>query len=274
MIADRRPPPQSEAAQVGNAGYSASKDAQESGGMIVDSSYTQPTTYYWQQLLDGWPDVEPQPPYRYSYPVRLPDGKVLVLPLRQLPDGTRAVASFIANQAALDVVTALANHMVALARTKEPEVVVGLPTLGLTFAPLVAERLGFKRYVPLGYSRKFWYDDAMSVPIASLTSPHGQKRLYLDPNMLPLLRGRRICLVDDAVSTGSSLLAALQLLKGQELQISSVVVAMKQTLRWSERLSNCHPEIVQLVAAVFGCPLFVRGEGAWLPLECTQPSIP
>ena len=82
----------------------------------------------------------------------------------------------------------------------------------MAFAPLVAERLGHERFAPLGYSRKFWYEDALSEPVFSITSPGGEKKLYLDPNIVPLLRGKRICLVDDAVSTGSSLLAAHRLL--------------------------------------------------------------
>ena len=38
----------------------------------------------------------------------------------------------------------------------------------LSFAALVAERLGQSRYVPLGYSRKFWYDDALSEPVGQI----------------------------------------------------------------------------------------------------------
>src|SRR5262245_52009172 len=169
---------------------------------------TRPTTDYWQHLLDGWPEGKaPRPPYRFDYPVRLPDGRVLVLPLRELPEGGRAVASLIANQASFNVVSALSNHMAGLARAAGIDIVLGLPTLGLAFAPLVAERLGHARFAPLGYSRKFWYEDALSEPVFSITSPGGEKKLYLDPNIVPLLQGRRICLVDDAISTGSSLLA-------------------------------------------------------------------
>jgi hypothetical protein len=134
----------------------------------MSGARTWPTTTYWQRLLDGWPDgVEPRPPYRFDYPVRLPDGRVLLLPLRELPEGGRAVASLIANQASFGVVSALADHMADLARTAGIDIVVGVPTLGLAFAPLVAERLGHERFAPLGYSRKFWYEDALSEPVFS-----------------------------------------------------------------------------------------------------------
>ena len=70
------------------------------------------TTGYWQQFVDGWPSgTAPQPPYHLDYPARLPDGRVLVLPLRELPEGNRAVASLIVNQASFAVVEGLADHM-------------------------------------------------------------------------------------------------------------------------------------------------------------------
>src|ERR1700735_2295044 len=94
--------------------------------------------------------------------------------------------------------------MAVQARALDAEVIVGLPTLGLAFASLVAERLGQSRYVPLGYSRKFWSEDALSEPVSSITSPELGKQLRLDPNLLPLIRGRRVALADDAISTGAT----------------------------------------------------------------------
>jgi adenine/guanine phosphoribosyltransferase-like PRPP-binding protein len=190
------------------------------------------------------------------------------LPLRELPDGDRAVASLIANQASNLVVAALADHMATQARTFDAEIVVGLPTLGLAFASEVAERLGQPRYVPLGYSRKFWYDDALSEPVSSITSPDAGKKLRLDPNLLPLIEGRRAVPIDDAISTGATALAAVRLLQKVGVEIAGMVVAMKQTNRW-QASTTALP-----VRAVFGCPLFQRGEGGWIPLAETQPDIP
>src|ERR1700726_4083620 len=188
--------------------------------MRANETYTEPTTGYWQELTAEIPArFSATPPYRFGYPVSLPCGRILVLPLRQLPDGNRAVASLIANQASNIVVAALADHMATEARALDARIIVGLPTLGLAFASLVAERLGQSRYVPLGYSRKFWYDDALSAPVPSITSPEAGKQLRLDPNLLPLLEGRRVALVDDAVSTGATAAAAVRLLQKDDLEI-------------------------------------------------------
>lgn len=104
---------------------------------IAENFFTEATTDYWQNLTSGIPSrFSATPPYRFGYPVRLPCGRFLVLPLRRLPDGSRAVASLIANQASNVVVAALANHMAAQARTLGADVIVGLtyarPSLCLT----------------------------------------------------------------------------------------------------------------------------------------------
>jgi adenine/guanine phosphoribosyltransferase-like PRPP-binding protein len=241
--------------------------------MTATETHTEPTTGYWQELTPEIPArFSATPPYRFGYPVTLPCGRILVLPLRRLPEGHRAVASLIANQASNLVVAVLADHMAALARALDVEVVVGLPTLGLAFASLVAERLGQSRYVPLGYSRKFWYDDALSEPVNSITSPELGKQLRLDPNLLPLIRGKRVALVDDAISTGATAVAAVRLLQKAGVEVAGMVVAMKQTNRWEAPASALSTPLA--VRAVYGCPLFQRSDAGWMPLAETQPAIP
>ncbi|RTL66452.1 MAG: phosphoribosyltransferase [Hyphomicrobiales bacterium] len=237
---------------------------------------TDPTTFYWQDLLPDWPGGQPpEPPFRKGYPVKLRSGRVLVLPLRPLPDGAHAVASLIANQASFAVIEAIAADMASLAEPFAPDLVVGLPTLGLALAPHVAHALDHTRYAPLGYSRKYWYDEALSEPIHSITSPGSGKRLYLDPNLLPLLRGRRVCVVDDAVSTGSSLLAVHRLFSRVEIEIAAFVVAMKQTTRWAATLSAADPALPLKVKGVFGSPLFAAVEGGgYAPVPDTLPACP
>jgi len=240
---------------------------------MPETFFTEPTTGYWQDITADIPSrFTAAPPYRYGYPVRLADGRVLVLPLRQLPSGDNAVASLIANQAAHVVIAALADAMAELARTFSADIVVGLPTLGFAFADRVAERLGHPRFVPLGYSRKFWYDDALSQAVQSITSPEPGKRLRFDPNLLPLLDRRRIVLVDDAISTGATAVAAVKLLRRIGADVAGIVVAMKQTNRWRAEMATLSAP--PPVRAVYGCPLFRRGDDGWWPLVETQPEIP
>ncbi len=241
--------------------------------MTANETYTEPTTGYWQELTPEIPSrYATRPPYRFGYPARLPCGRTLVLPLRRLPDGNHAVASLIANQASNSVVAALADHMATQARSFDPQIIVGLPTLGLAFASLVAERLGQSRYIPLGYSRKFWYDDALSEPVTSITSPEAGKQLRLDPNLVSLIEGRRVVVVDDAISTGATAVASVRLLQKIGVEVAGMIVAMKQTNRWETPVTALSLPLA--VRAVYGCPLFIRTEDGWMPLTETQPTIP
>jgi adenine/guanine phosphoribosyltransferase-like PRPP-binding protein len=224
-----------------------------------------PTTAFWQELLPaGVASAAIGPPYRTSYPARLPDGRTLVLPLRRIasePD--RAVASFLANHAAFDVIDALGAQMAGLAQDLQPELIVGLPTLGLVFAPLVARHLGFSNYAPFGSSRKYWYTDALSVPLRSITTPGGGKSLYVDPHLVARLRGRRVVVVDDAISSGQTTAAALALAGIVGAEVLGVVVAMIQGDRWRAQLAAAATGWAGAVHGVFYAPRFVRVEGGW-----------
>jgi len=222
--------------------------------------WIEPTTGYWQSFDPG--SASREAPWRYAYPARLPDGRVLRLPIRRVPgDGLRAVASLIANQASLEVVDGLAAFMAELARPLGADVVIGLPTLGQVFVPGIAARLRQARAVPLGYSRKFWYDDALSVELRSITTPDGGKRAFLDPNQLPLVQGRRVAVVDDAASTGSTLAGVLPFLESLGARVAGVVVAMLQGDRWRDTLGAR----AFLVQGVFSCPRLVLRDDGWYP---------
>src|SRR5260370_42574425 len=80
--------------------------------MTADDTYTEPTSGYWQDLTPEIPTrFSAPPPYRFGYPVSLPCSRILVLPLRRLPRGNRAVASPLANQPSKIVIAALAHHI-------------------------------------------------------------------------------------------------------------------------------------------------------------------
>jgi adenine/guanine phosphoribosyltransferase-like PRPP-binding protein len=230
------------------------------------------TTAFWQALEAPADDAALAPPWCQDVPVRLPDGRVLRLPIRPRP-GTpdRAVASLIANQAGFDVVDALVDAMVAQVRPWQPEAIIGLPTLGMVFAGPIARALGHARWVPLGYSRKYWYDEALSAEVSSITSPGAAKRLYVDPNQLPLLtQGRRVVLVDDAVSTGTTLLRAWDLLERCGADVLGAAVAMRQGTAWHAALGAARAARVR---GVFDTALLRRSAQGWWPEGVPPPGL-
>lgn len=224
--------------------------------------FTEPTTAYWQTIVEADPRIPANGPWQRGYPARLPDGRVLVLPIRPLAsEPTHAVASLLVNQASLEVVDALGQMLADRLRPLAPEMVIALPTLGLTMAPVVARNLGQSRFLPMGYSRKFWYDEALSAPVHSITTPVPGKRIYLDPHLLPLLRGRRVALVDDTLSSGTTILAAWDLIESLGGNVVVCGVAMLQGRRWAGRLG---PARSAQVVGVFDSPLLQAAPRGWV----------
>lgn len=216
---------------------------------------------FWQEIYPPGTFV-PGPVDAGLFAVALPDGRQLALPIRPLPDGQRALASLIINQASFAVQAALAEALAKRLAPYAPEIVVGLPTLGLTLASAVAQQLGHSRYVPCGTSRKFWYDDKLSTPMSSVTT-NAERRLYLDPRMLPLLEGRRVALIDDVISTGTSITAGLALLAASGAEPVVIGAAMLQSDRWRERESEVLGGWQERVVGVFETPILGRKDGGW-----------
>lgn len=215
---------------------------------------------FWQDILP--PQVTPGAGFTDAYPTTLPDGRQLLLPIRVLPgDGTRAVASLIINQASFVVADALADRLADLLRPFAPEVIIGVPTLGLHLAPNVARRLGHSRIVPLGTSRKFWYDDSLSEPMSSITSPNHAKTLFIDPRMLPLLEGQRVAVIDDVISSGTSMAAVMRLLTKAGIEPVAIGAAMLQGNKWHEPMQKWRDRIV----APLNSPLLEKTEAGWVP---------
>lgn len=214
---------------------------------------------FWQEIFPPGRFPVAGAVHRGAYPATLPDGRQILLPIRVLPgDGTQAVASLIVNQASFAVLDALIDAMAALWRAEAPEVVIGVPTLGLPLAEGVARRLGHRRMVALGTSRKFWYDPGLSEPLKSITTPGGGKDIYLDPRMLPLLRGKRALLVDDVASSGASLAAVLRLLDKAGIVPIGIGVAMEQGTGWQGAIPD-----PGRVRGVFRTPILRAAEGGF-----------
>lgn len=214
---------------------------------------------FWQ-TLDGTGPF-PEDGFVDRYPAALPDGRRLWLPIRMLPgDGDEAVASLILTQASFEVQDVLADVLAERLRDLRAEVIAGVPTLGLALAAAVAKRLGHPRFVALGTSRKFWYDDALSVPVSSITSPGAGKRLFLDPRMLPLLDGQRVVVIDDVVSTGTTLSAARSLLSLAGCAPVAAGFAMAQGVSWTAEAGD-----LPVRHAIASPRLRRNADGSWTP---------
>jgi adenine/guanine phosphoribosyltransferase-like PRPP-binding protein len=214
----------------------------------------------------------PPPPYKDSYPVKLADGDWAELPFLALPpDFDTAIAYLCITENSFELEDRLSTAMTELVRSLRPEIVVGMPTLGMVMAASVAKKLGHDRYVPLSYSRKFWFEDELSIPVNSITTPVQPKTVFIDPRLIERLEGKRVLLVEDVISTGGTVAAELALMEKIGADVVGVVTAIKETRVWQDKLAAIDPAYPALIHAPVRCPLFRRTEAGWVPDMSTLP---
>lgn len=73
-------------------------------------------------------------------------------------------------------------------------------------------RIGCRRYVVARKGTKVYMSDPLSVDVNSITTDYDQK-LYLGQEDVEKIRGKRVLILDDVISTGESLLALENLVK-------------------------------------------------------------
>jgi adenine/guanine phosphoribosyltransferase-like PRPP-binding protein len=229
-------------------------------------------SYYDRIVAAADMPVLPPPPYRDSFPVKLPDGDWALLPFLALPpDFTSAIAYLCITENSFVLEDRLSSAMADLARPLQPDVVVGMPTLGMVLAASVGKKLGHAHYVPLSYSRKFWFEDELSIPVNSITTPVQPKTVYIDPRLLERLEGKRVLLVEDVISTGGTVAAELALMKKIGANVIGVVTAIRETRVWIDKLSAIDPNYRALVRSPICCPLFRKSGDGWIPDHSTMP---
>ena len=124
------------------------------------------------------------------------------LPILPLPSGVN-IAFFNLhgdNELTEHCAKLLAKHL------SDCEVVLTAESKGLQLAHCVSRELGQRYYAVARKSKKLYVQDGIEVTIdASITTGKEQK-LYLSKHDVELLRGKKVAIVDDVVSTGASLL--------------------------------------------------------------------
>ena len=126
-----------------------------------------------------------------------------------------------------------------------PDIVVGTATLGIPVAIEVSRALGLDRYVIIQKSPKIHLADALVDQVQSVTSS-GQQRLLLDRAAMPLLAGKRVVVVDDVVATGSSLAAALRLVRQAGGIVVAIGVILTEAHAWRTVLGEDAGKVVSL----------------------------
>jgi adenine/guanine phosphoribosyltransferase-like PRPP-binding protein len=119
----------------------------------------------------------------------------------------------------------------------KPEIVVGCATLGIPVAIEVSRHLGLDRYLILQKSPKFSLADALSEEVKSITTPLSQ-RLLLDRKSISVIQGKRVLVVDDVVTSGSSIAAAIRLVRRAGANVIGAGVILTEGHAWRAALGE------------------------------------
>ena len=123
------------------------------------------------------------------------------LPILPLPSGVK-IAFF-----NLHGDSELTEHCAKLLteKVKDCEVLITAESKGLQLTHCIARNLGQRFYAVARKSKKLYMQDGIDVPIASSITTGKEQKLYISKFDADLMRGKKVGIIDDVVSTGNSL---------------------------------------------------------------------
>lgn len=137
---------------------------------------------------------------RETYPITIA-GVKRELPLFEVKPGLRiAILNILGD---IELVDACAEELNQLLSDTEYDVILTPEAKSIPLAHMLSKISG-KPYVVLRKEYKPYLGDAISAETLSITTGKPQT-LYLDEKDIDLIRGKRVVLLDDVISTGSTL---------------------------------------------------------------------
>lgn len=85
------------------------------------------------------------------------------------------------------------------------DVLLTAESKGLQLTHVIARELGHKFYAVARKSKKLYMQDGIEVAIQSSITTGAEQKMYLSRHDVELLRGKKVGIIDDVVSTGASL---------------------------------------------------------------------
>jgi adenine/guanine phosphoribosyltransferase-like PRPP-binding protein len=187
-----------------------------------------------------------------TYRVRV-GSQELDLPLVPIADDL-TIALLITVDLGIGFASSAGSELAALLAPASPDIVVSVATMGIPLAIEVTRALGLDDYVILHKTPKIHLADAIAEPVTSITTAVPQ-RLLLDRARVHAVAGRRVAVIDDVISTGASMKAAIDLLRGVRAQPVAAGTLVTEGSAWRKVL-GADAELVRALGAI---PLFRAG---------------
>ncbi len=130
------------------------------------------------------------------------DGRKEDLPIIPLPSGINIAFFNLHGNAEL---TEHCGKALAKKLT-DAEVIITAESKGIELAHVVARELGMPLYALARKSKKLYMQDGISVAYGSSITTGKNQEFYLSKHDVELIKGKKVAIVDDVISTGESLL--------------------------------------------------------------------
>jgi adenine/guanine phosphoribosyltransferase-like PRPP-binding protein len=148
------------------------------------------------------------------------------------------------------------SELAEILRPFDVDLVVSVASMGIPVALEVSRALGLDDYIILQKTPKIHLADAATVNVRTITTDANQ-RLLLDRERLGAVAHRRVAIVDDVISTGASINAAIRLLREVDAIPVAVGTLLSEAKAWQANLG----EDANLVHSLGEIPLFRRTSG-------------
>jgi adenine phosphoribosyltransferase len=156
------------------------------------------------------------------------------LPVVTLRDDL-AIALLICVDHGVRFTTQAGVELASLLAPFEVDMVVSVATMGIPLAIEVSRALGLDDYLILHKTPKIHLGDDLAEPLTSITTERPQ-HLRMDPARAEAVTGRRVAVVDDVISTGDSIRAALTLLRRVDAEPVAIGTLVTEGSGWCTAL--------------------------------------
>ncbi|MBQ7643362.1 MAG: adenine phosphoribosyltransferase [Clostridia bacterium] len=130
------------------------------------------------------------------------DGFKADLPILPLPSGIK-IAFF--NLHGDDAMTEHCGKKLAEKLKGDCDVIITAESKGLQLAHVTARELGQRYYAVARKSKKLYMQDGIFVEYESSITTGEPQKLYLSRHDVELIKGKKVAIIDDVISTGASL---------------------------------------------------------------------